>query len=127
MSQSRRETASKGSKEGPCAVVGASRESDEDIQRRPKGGFAVGSNGLILRTEDGGLTWTDNESPVQTNLFSVTAIGKRGAVAVGELGTVLVTEDGGVTWLSQKNITGRVLQAIEPAWWALALSVQYVQ
>jgi len=34
-------------------------------------GFAVGSNGLILKTEDGGLTWNRRLSNVSENLFSI--------------------------------------------------------
>jgi hypothetical protein len=75
-------------------------------------GYAVGAGGIIFKTEDGGATWKDNESPVRSNLFAVAVIGKNEAIAVGELGTVVVTEDGGATWHLQSNITGKVLQSI---------------
>jgi photosystem II stability/assembly factor-like uncharacterized protein len=75
-------------------------------------GFAVGANGIILRTEDGGATWQDQESPSRANLFAVTVYGRQQAVAVGELGTFLITGDGGKTWEIQPNITGKVLQAV---------------
>ena len=67
---------------------------------------------MILRTTDGGLTWDDKESPVNVNLFAVTAIGPNDAVAVGEQGTVIVTADGGETWGIESNITSKVLQAV---------------
>ena len=75
-------------------------------------GFIVGSNGIILKTEDGGLSWRDVESPFTGHLFSVVAAGKFSAVAVGEQGLVAVTDDGGVTWKSQSGITGKVLLSI---------------
>ena len=75
-------------------------------------GYAVGANGIILRTADGGLSWDDKESPVNLNLFAVTAIGPNDAVAVGEQGTVIVTADGGETWGNETNITSNVLQAV---------------
>ena len=77
-----------------------------------RNGYAVGANGLILRTANGGVSWSDEESPSRSNLFGVTAYGRNQAVAVGELGTVLITEDAGKTWELQSNITGKALQAI---------------
>jgi photosystem II stability/assembly factor-like uncharacterized protein len=75
-------------------------------------GFAVGSNGLILRTQDGGLSWADQESPTQANLFAVSALGRNEAIATGELGTVIVTGRGGRKWEIQPNITANALQAV---------------
>lgn len=65
-----------------------------------------------MRTEDGGATWQDQESPVRMNLFAVINYGRGEALAVGEFGTVLRTEDGGKTWEIQPNITSSSLQAI---------------
>ena len=75
-------------------------------------GYAVGANGIILKTYDGGLSWVDQESPQRTNLYGIVCLGREAAIAVGELGTVLITEDGGKTWQVQPNITGKVLQTI---------------
>ena len=75
-------------------------------------GFAVGANCAILRSEDGGATWADQEASVQINLYAVTAYGRFEALAVGERGTVLRTEDAGRTWEIQPNVTSNTLQAI---------------
>jgi photosystem II stability/assembly factor-like uncharacterized protein len=64
-------------------------------------GWAVGQSGLVLRTEDGGLSWTrqPNDKVDQgVHLFAVQALDARRAWAVGEWGTRIYTEDGGQTW-----------------------------
>ncbi|MCV4783058.1 YCF48-related protein, partial [Escherichia coli] len=75
-------------------------------------GFAVGAGGLIIRTTDGGLSWSDVESPVSVNLFAVAVAGPDEAIATGELGTVIVTNDGGNTWRQQPVNTTRLIQSI---------------
>jgi hypothetical protein len=64
-------------------------------------GWAVGQLGLILRTEDGGKTWTHQPTVKEAqgvHLFSVQALDENRAWAVGEWGTRLFTDDGGQTW-----------------------------
>jgi photosystem II stability/assembly factor-like uncharacterized protein len=64
-------------------------------------GWAVGQAGIILRTEDGGSTWTEQENPKQgegTHLFAVHAIDANTAWAVGDWGTRIFTDDGGKSW-----------------------------
>ncbi len=75
-------------------------------------GYAVGASGSILRTDDGGETWIDQESPVKMNLYAMTAYRRDVAIVVGEFGTVLRTQDGGKTWEIQPNITSNSLQAV---------------
>ena len=68
-----------------------------DTQR----GWVVGQEGTILRTEDGGLTWTPQQSNKEeegTHLFSVHALDANTAWAVGDWGTRIFTDDGGKTW-----------------------------
>lgn len=64
-------------------------------------GWVVGQEGTILRTEDGGLTWTaqtTNKQEEGTHLFSVQALDANTAWAVGDWGTRIYTDDGGKTW-----------------------------
>lgn len=61
-------------------------------------GIAVGSDGLILKTEDGGLTWQRKLSNVSENLFSVSFADNKNGTIVGWNGLILKTEDGGDTW-----------------------------
>ena len=55
---------------------------------------AVGQNGIILGSADGGLTWQREESPTGRTLFAVTSDGAGRMVAVGSGGTIVVREAG---------------------------------
>ncbi len=75
-------------------------------------GYIVGEGGIILRTDDGGATWKDQESGLTTNLFAVSVSSRDDAIAAGEQGRVLVTKDGGRTWELQPTITSAPLYAV---------------
>jgi hypothetical protein len=62
-------------------------------------GTAVGSPGAILRTTDGGITWTKQESGTTNQLWSVSLTDANCGTAVGWGGTILRTTTGGVTWV----------------------------
>jgi photosystem II stability/assembly factor-like uncharacterized protein len=68
-------------------------------------GFAVGAKGIILRTDDGGATWKDLESGIDTTIFSVSAASRLDALVAGDQGRVLRTKDGGESWELQPTIT----------------------
>lgn len=71
---------------------------------------AVGDDGTILRTTDGGATWVPQSSGTQEDLRSVAFVGPSFGVAVGSGGTILRTTDAGVTWLRQSApATGTLL------------------
>ena len=53
---------------------------------------------VILRTADGGTTWTTAVQPAAWGLTDVTFIDSQTGVAVGQHGTILRTADGGETW-----------------------------
>jgi hypothetical protein len=76
-----------------------------------KTAYAVGSSGIIFRTDDAGKTWKDQESPIRSNLFAVSVLDVNNAVAVGDLGTVVYT-DNGSKWSVQQSATSKLLQAI---------------
>ncbi len=61
-------------------------------------GFVVGSNGLILRTNDGGVSWKKIDSGVSNNLFSISFSDSKNGVIVGWGGTILKTIDAGLSW-----------------------------
>ncbi|MBK8146897.1 MAG: hypothetical protein IPK58_01435 [Acidobacteria bacterium] len=61
-------------------------------------GFAVGSDGTILRTENGGFDWSRVAAPIDTTLAGVFVRDAKRAVAVGVRGTILVTENAGKDW-----------------------------
>ena len=59
-------------------------------------GWAVGNNGTILFTEDGGEIWSTQFSGTQSQLHGVCFVNLAVGFAVGESGTIVHTEDGGV-------------------------------
>lgn len=66
----------------------------------PREGWAVGHDGVILHTGDGGERWelqrtsTEDEAP----LLSVCFLDRRHGFAVGAFGLLLETRDGGQSW-----------------------------
>ncbi len=63
-------------------------------------GFAAGSNGAFVKTEDGGKTWVAVDLPVpcmSTVRFADSNVG----YAAGNFGALYRTEDGGKTWVQQ--------------------------
>jgi photosystem II stability/assembly factor-like uncharacterized protein len=72
--------------------------------------WLVGEFGVILASTDGGLTWHQQSTPVESTLFGVRFIDAKRGWAVGVDSVILDTEDGGATWrLSHAPIAGRSL------------------
>ncbi|HYH19687.1 MAG TPA: YCF48-related protein [Azospirillum sp.] len=60
--------------------------------------WMVGSEGKIVRSDDGGRSWRVQRSGTARMLQAVAAWSAMEAAAVGADGAVLVTRDGGATW-----------------------------
>lgn len=56
---------------------------------------AVGDFGTIIRTDDGGATWTLQSSGTTNSLLGVSFVDANTGIAVGDSGTILRTDDGG--------------------------------
>ena len=69
-------------------------------------GFAVADDGIILKTEDGGRTWTHQASGTTEDLLGVDAFDESIAYAVGEGNTILRTDDGGRNWRDPRRYPG---------------------
>jgi phage tail sheath protein FI/photosystem II stability/assembly factor-like uncharacterized protein len=69
-------------------------------------GWAVGEEGTILNTTDGGTTWSVQASDVTVPLHEVFFRSDTLGWAVGGEGTILNTTDGGTNWLVQDPPTG---------------------
>jgi len=78
----------------------------------PEKGIAVGDNGTILRTLDGGTTWTIQPSGTTLTLYGVSTLNGVNAAAVGNIGTILTTSDGGTTWATTTSATTNNLYAV---------------
>ena len=60
--------------------------------------WAVGKDGKIIRSDDGGKTWARQDTGLHTNFQSIAAWDAERAVVVANEGKGIVTSDGGKTW-----------------------------
>lgn len=60
--------------------------------------WLAGSNGKIVRSEDGGRQWQLQASQTKASFQDIAAWDARNAVAVGNKGVVATTADGGLHW-----------------------------
>ncbi len=77
--------------------------------------WAVGAKGTVLKTTNGGATWTRQASGVDVTLYAVAAADANTAWAVGEEGTVIHTTNGGTTWNPQNSGTANTLLGVTAA------------
>ena len=68
-------------------------------------GWAVGFDGTIRTTSNGGVTWEPQTSDVSADLWSLTFVTPNQGWVVGSNGTILVTSNGGTT---SKVVTEKV-------------------
>jgi len=73
--------------------------------------IAVGDAGTIIRSTNGGSTWTSVSSPVADALRAVSFKGDTG-IAVGIGGLVIRTKDGGLNWISETRPTTKPLYSV---------------
>lgn len=76
-------------------------------------GFAVGFLGAMVRTLDGGQTWTLQKSGVTDHLFGVATVDAKTAIAVGPNGIILRTTNRGATWERQQSGVAAGLQDVD--------------
>lgn len=74
--------------------------------RDPQRLWAVGPQGMLLRSVDDGATWEDRSLGKDITLNGVTFIDDQEGWVVGEFGTILHTLDGGDTWERSEEIEG---------------------
>lgn len=68
-------------------------------------GWAVGNNGKIINTVNGGDSWKEQSSSVSSALYGVHFADHNTGWAVGDKGTILSTKNGGENWKIQKSPT----------------------
>lgn len=71
---------------------------------------AVGTNGTILLSNDGGVTFASVVSNTVGNLNAVSYDGKR-FISVGDAGLITISVDG-VTWSQEKSVTAKNLKDV---------------
>ncbi|MFA7270357.1 MAG: YCF48-related protein [Sterolibacterium sp.] len=79
---------------------------------------AVGSRGLIVRSEDQGKTWTQSAVPVQCDLLAVHFPTPQLGWVVGHDGVILHSSDGGKNWT--KQFDGRIADGAFKKYYAAA-------
>ncbi|WP_345275034.1 YCF48-related protein [Litoribaculum gwangyangense] len=68
-------------------------------------GFIAGSQGMLKKTVDGGLSWIDQEIGTDESLRCVRFLNQNLGFAVGRNGTILKTNDGGANWVNLTNLS----------------------
>lgn len=76
-------------------------------------GLVVGEFGLVLRSEDGGRTFTRQAGCSEPILYAVTTWGDKNALAVGADGVIIESADGGVSWTPKESGTPEHLFAVD--------------
>jgi photosystem II stability/assembly factor-like uncharacterized protein len=69
--------------------------------------WVVGEFGIVMASADGGRTWQQQHTPVESTLCGVRFVDANHGFAVGIDSTILSTTDGGTTW---KTITAPLAQ-----------------
>src|SRR5215467_1733153 len=64
-----------------------------------KHGWAIGSNGVVLTTSNGGFEWEEQRCPTVTTLYGLYVKDRSRVVITGARGVVLTTKDGGQRWV----------------------------
>src|SRR5262245_63710259 len=64
----------------------------------PDHAWQVGEFGVVLASQDGGRTWHQQTTPVESTLFGVRFSDTQHGIAVGLDSVILRTENGGATW-----------------------------
>jgi len=70
------------------------------------------SIGTLLRTTDGGTTWTSEATGTSDWLFSIDFVDSEKGWVVGSTGTILHTGDGGISWEMQSSGTSYQLNDV---------------
>ena len=65
--------------------------------------WAVGEFGIVMASDDGGRTWHQQETPIESSLFGVRFTDPHHGFAVGIDSTIIHTDDGGATWRAVRS------------------------
>jgi photosystem II stability/assembly factor-like uncharacterized protein len=74
--------------------------------------YAVGFNGTIIKTTNGGTTWGPQTSGTTQTLWNIKCASATECLVTGSGGTVLGTDDGGTTWTPESSGTSADLSNV---------------
>ena len=75
-------------------------------------GWVVGPNKKIMKSTNGGMTWTLQASSGSETLHEIWFVNDQKGWTVGEWGAILHTTDGGMNWVEQASGTNNFLHSI---------------
>jgi len=75
-------------------------------------GFAVGSNGTLIKSLNGGASWSTVSLGTTNDLMGVHFADTTHGLVVGKSGTIYATNDGGTTWNIQESPTTENFNAV---------------
>jgi photosystem II stability/assembly factor-like uncharacterized protein len=75
--------------------------------------WAVGSNGSIYSTSNGGASWNPQSSGSASCLWALDFIDANEGWTVGQNGTILHTDNAGTSWTAQTSGTGALLDGVD--------------
>jgi photosystem II stability/assembly factor-like uncharacterized protein len=75
-------------------------------------GWASGADGRLLHSADGGRTWRQQATGIETELSAVHFLNAKEGFAGGEGGVILHTRDGGMTWERMRSPTRHRIERI---------------
>jgi len=75
-------------------------------------GTVIGLTGTILRTTNGGATWTLQTSGTTNTLWGISFVNTNVGTVVGNSGTILRTTNGGTIWTPQSGGSGWALSGV---------------
>ncbi|MBT8338476.1 MAG: hypothetical protein HKP58_10040 [Desulfatitalea sp.] len=84
-----------------------------DVAKAGQRLVAVGERGIVLLSDDGGVTWRQTQVPTSMTLTALTFKDARLGWVVGHGGILLQTQDGGKTWnrhLDGKKVADMILK-----------------
>ena len=76
-------------------------------------GWAVGDQGLMLETKDGGMSWVRHERTTIQPFFDIDFVNPQKGWIVGSKGLILHTKDGGKHWERQESGADKHIMAVE--------------
>lgn len=76
-------------------------------------GFIVGSDGLILKTTDGGINWSKKVSGTSETLNSISFLDSKFGIAIGNNGIIVQSSDSGENWLLVNSKTENALLSVD--------------